>query len=250
MHGALPISASRYGQGLQSLLNLASTLRGFPRIPGSGPSPATVCAAAGPLVINAWRLADSRTGPDPQGPEPDAAETEAERLLAQGQEVFSRHALDQVLQRLGTHEALPVACRRIRLEAPYLPAKLPLLRTLTDANGCRLVHTSGASAVVGTAADVAAVLALWQALAALAQHGLNRRHATPQLETRVRERFLAGLAVRIETFLQAAAERGRAEVDPSLAAAALHERDEAAAAAETSMTFGERVRVLGEQHRF
>jgi hypothetical protein len=85
----------------------------------------------------------------------------------------------------------------------------------------------------------------------LAQHGLNRRHATPQLETRVvRERFLAGLAVRIETFLQAAAERGRAEVDPSLAAAALHERDEAAAAAETSMTFGERVRVLGEQHRF
>jgi hypothetical protein len=134
---------------------------------------------------------------------------EAEALSGKAQELISRYALERLLDEPGPvgADAGGVACRRIWLDAPYVPAKAALADAVGTANRCRVVLTPslGFVTVVGEPGDIRAVELLTtsllvQAQAAVLRCGSQAFHRT----TSFRRSFLYAYAARIGERLSAA----------------------------------------------
>lgn len=159
---------------------------------------------------------------------------EAEALTTRAQELIARHSIDSALLHT-SHEAReePIG-RRLFIDAPYEPPKALLLQVIAEANRCRTAwhKTLGLSTVVGFPGDLQAVELLFtsllvQATTAMVQAG-SRQDRNGRSRTRsFRQAFLSSFTDRIgerlrgavdDAVREAAAETGRAELLPVLAA--------------------------------
>ncbi len=129
-------------------------------------------------------------------------EAEATAFTAKAHELMARHAVDQTMVADGGGER-PVFTR-LPVDAPYVNAKSYLLQVVAEANRCEAVYMADTamSTVVGFAADVSAVEALFTSLLVQAQSALDDAARTAPPGTRVRSKsyrtsFLSGYAARI-----------------------------------------------------
>jgi hypothetical protein len=159
---------------------------------------------------------------------------EAETFTAGAQALMARHSIDAALLAAGANEPHGPSGVRMWIDAPYETAKVSLLVAVAEANRCRVVRVKvlGVCTVLGFAADLAAVDALFTSLLVQATHAMNlagpRVDAAGRSRTRAfRHSFLVAFAVRIGERLaeaardeeqQAAAEAGGDRLLPVLAA--------------------------------
>ncbi|MGQ7295698.1 DUF2786 domain-containing protein [Quadrisphaera sp. KR29] len=146
---------------------------------------------------------------------------EAEALTAAAQSLVARHSLQAALA-AGTgrtgRDAAPVGTR-IGVEAPYEGQKAALLAAVARANRCSAVWLRhvGCSAVVGFAADLAAVEVLFtslltQAVRVMTAAGADVRPGARARRPEFRRAYLESFARRIGQRLEEAARADAAEV--------------------------------------
>jgi hypothetical protein len=194
--------------GVQRGLELARLLATLPRIVELLPPPGSqggqeMAAQGDPKLLARVRalLAKAESTEFPE---------EAELLSGKAQELVSRHALDELLNR-GDDDRVELGTRRIWIDAPYVFAKSMLVHNVAGANRCRSVVSEGLGfcTVVGRPGDLAAVellvtSLLVQASTAMLRHG-RQSDGTGTSRTRsFRQSFLVAYATRIGERLLAA----------------------------------------------
>ncbi|WP_187279699.1 DUF2786 domain-containing protein [Quadrisphaera setariae] len=174
--------------------------------------------------------------------ESTAFPAEAEALTAAAQSLVTRHSLEAALaaasgSRTGGAPPAPSGVR-IGVDAPYEGQKAALLAAVARANRCSAVWLRyvGCSAVVGFAADLAAVEVLFASLLTQAVRGMTAAGADVRPGSRsrrpeFRRAYLESFARRIGQRLDEAARTGDAEVTDARLLPALRERAAAVDAA-------------------
>jgi hypothetical protein len=135
---------------------------------------------------------------------------EAETFTAKAQELMTRHAVEEAVLRGHQHEEVPVASRRVHLQAPYAVVKAALLDAVARPNRCRTVLLEGSdiAVLVGTPLDVDQTELLFtslliQATRAMAEAG-HRRAGSFDRSATFRRSFLISYATRIGERLEEA----------------------------------------------
>jgi hypothetical protein len=173
-------------------------------------------------------------------------EAEADVFTAKAQELMARHRIERAI--LSMHE--PAGCdgptsRRVLVPTPYADAKVILLATIAEANGCSAVWSKrlGVATVFGFGPELDAVDTLFASLLVQAGSGLRRHGAKLDAFGRRRTKsfrrsFLLAFAVRIgerlEATVAAAVADARAEVGAELVPVLADRSDRARSAAETA----------------
>lgn len=198
--------------GLARMLTLAGAVDALPPVvevmlpPGRVPNPRS--AAAGAVGADAKALARVRALLAKA--EATTFDAEAEALTAKAQELISRYALQRLLARADERAPhVPIATRRIWLDAPYLMAKAVLVDAVARANRCHGVISEalGFITLVGEPHDLEAVellstSLLVQANATMLRHGSQRGHGGVSRTRAFRQSFLISYAHRIGERLQ------------------------------------------------
>ncbi|GLY27759.1 hypothetical protein Kisp02_11240 [Kineosporia sp. NBRC 101731] len=138
--------------------------------------------------------------------EATTSEAEAEAFTAGAQERMARHSIDMAMVQAGGDQVRGErpATRRIWIDPPYEQSKTVLLNAVAQANRCRSVWTKniGFCTVIGFAADVEAVEALFTSLLVQATMAMTRAGRIEEAGGRARSKtfrqsFLAAYAFRI-----------------------------------------------------
>ncbi|HEX9890156.1 MAG TPA: DUF2786 domain-containing protein [Nitriliruptorales bacterium] len=174
-------------------------------------------------------------------------EAEAEAFTAKAQELMARHRIDRALLASSDRAAEEEpGGRRIGIEDPYAEAKVLLLHSIAEANGCRAVWSKdlGFATAFGFDDELDAVDELFtsllvQATAALQREGPRRDHSGRSRTTRFRRSFLVAFAVRIGHRLQATVDATVAAADTSHALVPILAAREDATRAAAEATFPE-----------
>ena len=159
---------------------------------------------------------------------------EAEALTGRAQQLIARYSIDAALLMAGAAKRDEPTGVRLAIDNPYEAPKALLLQEVARANRCRSIwhQPLGMSTVLGFPADLAAVELLFTSLLVQATtamvHAGGRTDALGRSRTRsFRRSFLTAYTERIgerlrgagdEAVRQAAAETGRADLLPVLAA--------------------------------
>lgn len=212
---APPVPADlRTVAGLEQALGLAGLFSLLPPISVLIPPPGTRATPRGPAGGTPDHRQLARVRALLAKAESTEFEEEAEALSAKAQELITRYALERLVDEVEMASGpVPVAARRLWIDAPYIFPKALLIAAVASANRCESVVAEelGFSTVIGEERDLDAVELLATSLLVQANTAMLRsgRHADrggTSRTTSFRRSFLIAYATRIGERLRAATE--------------------------------------------